>query len=79
MNPKHNFITRLIGLVVFSFFPYFSSNAQVVEKSQPASTNINQSGFPRILEDLSVAFKIKAPDAKKMQIDLGKLYDMTKD
>jgi len=79
MKLKRNFVTRLIGLIVFSLFPYFSSNAQVVEKSQPASTNINQSGFPRIFEDLSVAFKIKAPDAKKVQIDLGKLYDMTKD
>ena len=79
MKLKRNFILRLIGLIVFSFFPYFSLNAQVVEKTQPASTNINQSGFPRILEDLSVSFKIKAPDAKKVQIDLGKLYDMTKD
>jgi enterochelin esterase-like enzyme len=78
MQHIHNFITRLIGCIIFCMFPYLI-NAQSIDKSQPASTNISQTGFPRIMEDLSVAFKIKAPEAKKVQIDLGKLYDMTKD
>ena len=74
-----NFSFRLIILVAFCVSPCLWMNAQNPEKSQPASTNINQSGYPRIMEDLSVAFKIKALDAKKVQIDLGKLYDMTRD
>ncbi len=32
-----------------------------------------------MLQDHSVLFRIKAPDAQKVQIDLGKKYDMTKD
>lgn len=31
------------------------------------------------MEDLSVVFKLRAPNAQKVQIDLGKLYDMVKD
>lgn len=57
----------------------FASNAQMPEGAIPASTNINQNNCPCILPDLSVLFKVKAPNATKVQIDLGKLYDMEKD
>ena len=40
-------------------------------------TNINKAGYPRIHEDLSVSFRIVAPAAAKVQIDLcGVKYDM---
>lgn len=45
----------------------------------PASTNIRNSRYPQILPDKRVVFKTKAPDAKQLQIDLGKKYDMVKD
>jgi enterochelin esterase-like enzyme len=54
-------------------------NAQLIENSKPAATNISKTGCPCILEDLRVVFNVKAPEATKVQIDLGKLYDMTKD
>jgi enterochelin esterase-like enzyme len=38
------------------------------DESKPASTNIGNSGYPRIHSDLRVTFKLKAPDAKKVQI-----------
>ncbi len=79
MKNTQNTIARLIGLIAFCQFSYLNTNAQLVDNSQPASTSISQTGFPRIQEDLSVAFRIKAPEAKRVQIDLGKLYDMTKD
>jgi enterochelin esterase-like enzyme len=44
-----------------------------------ASTNVRSAKYPRVLEDHRVLFQIKAPDAQKVQIDLGKKYDMTKD
>lgn len=44
----------------------------------PAATNVDGAGFPKILPDLSVRFRINAPDAKKVQIDLGKKYDMVR-
>lgn len=44
----------------------------------PASTNVRGAKYPRILPDHRVLFRIKAPDAQKVQIDLGRKYDMIK-
>lgn len=54
------------------------SLAQVVENSIPAPTNINQNQCPCIMPDNSVVFRVNAPNAQKIQIDLGKKYDMVK-
>ncbi len=64
-----------------------SANAQggrpeitVPEGSVAPVTNINRRGYPRILEDNSVMFRIVAPDADNIQVDLcGKKYPMVKD
>jgi enterochelin esterase-like enzyme len=45
----------------------------------PASTNIPSAKYPQITSDHRVIFNVKAPDAKKLQIDLGKKYDLVKD
>lgn len=45
----------------------------------PASTNIPGAQYPQILPDNKVLFRIKAPDAHKVQVDLGKRYDMVKE
>ncbi|HYJ62367.1 MAG TPA: alpha/beta hydrolase-fold protein [Parafilimonas sp.] len=45
----------------------------------PASTNIRNAKYPQILPDNRVIFRIKAPDAQKVQIDLVRKYDMMKD
>jgi len=55
------------------------------DDSQAASTNVNNSAYPRIYPDLRVAFRLKAPDAKKVQVvgnfGLGKggPWDMQRD
>ena len=42
-------------------------------------TNINRSGYPRVLADNSVMFRVRAPQAQNVQIDLGGTkYDMTR-
>lgn len=70
----------LLGLCLsLSFSGIEYTNAQIAEKFQPATTNISKSGCPCILENLSVVFQIKAPEAQSVKIDLGKLYDMKKD
>jgi enterochelin esterase-like enzyme len=46
---------------------------------EPASTNIGSSKFPQILPDNSVLFRVKAPEAQKVQVDVVKKYDMVKD
>jgi enterochelin esterase-like enzyme len=56
-----------------STFPFYTSIGS------PASTNISGAAFPQILPDNRVIFRVKAPDAQKVQIDLVKKYDMIKD
>lgn len=48
-------------------------------KPMAATTNVAGSDFPRILPDLRVEFRVKAPEAVKLQVQLGKTYDMQKD
>ena len=45
----------------------------------PASTIVRGAKYPRILPDNRVLFRVKAPDARKVQVDLLKKYDMVKD
>ena len=53
--------------------------ANLPEGSKPAPTNISANQCPCILADLRVVFRVTAPEAGKVQIDLGKVYDMQKD
>jgi enterochelin esterase family protein len=49
------------------------------EDSYSPVTNINRNGYPRVLKDNSVMFRVNAPQAQLVQIDLGgKKYDMQK-
>ncbi len=47
--------------------------------SIPAPTNVRGAEYPRITPDLCVVFRIKAPDAQKVEFDLGKRYLAEKD
>jgi len=53
--------------------------AKLPEGSKAAPTNISSNQCPCILADLRVVFRVTAPEAGKVQIDLGKVYDMQKD
>lgn len=43
-----------------------------------APTNVRSAKYPRILPDNRVIFHVKAPEAQRVQIDLGKKYDLKK-
>ena len=45
----------------------------------PAPSNISQAGYPRILPDNKAVFQVRAPNAKSVQISVGRTYDMQKD
>ena len=45
----------------------------------PPSTNIGGAAYPRVTPDLRVIFRIKAPDAQKVEFNLGKRYAAQKD
>jgi len=76
---------KTIYLLLTVLLAQVAGNAQDIKRapqsvdSVRAATNIRSAKYPQILPDHRVVFRIKAPDAKKMQIDLGKKYDMVKD
>lgn len=41
--------------------------------------NVRNARYPRLLPDNRMEFKVMAPEAQKVQIDLGKKYDLTRD
>ncbi|MDH6304689.1 enterochelin esterase-like enzyme [Parabacteroides sp. PF5-5] len=43
-----------------------------------SALNVRRAEYPRILPDNRAEFKVKAPEAAKVQIDLGRKYDMIK-
>ena len=55
------------------------NNAQNADEGVPAPTNITNARYPRILNDNRVIFQVNAPQANKVQVDLGRIYDMEKD
>lgn len=76
MNRVKNFS---LSVVLLCFVIAQSTDAQVPEGAKAAPTNIRQDDCPCIFPDLRVLFKVNAPGAAKVQLDLGKLYDMQKD
>jgi enterochelin esterase-like enzyme len=50
-----------------------------IKTGVPAATNIRQAKYPLILPDHRVVFRVQAPDAKKIQVDLGRKYNMQRD
>jgi enterochelin esterase-like enzyme len=49
---------------------------QPADDSKPASSNVPGAEYPRVHSDLRVTFHLKAPEAQKVQVQLGKRYDM---
>jgi len=79
----HDFKVWKNGLYMFSQFLFKPTNPSSFTKYSvlgiPATSNIRNAKYPQILPDNRVIFKVKAPEAQKVQIDLGKKYDMVKD
>jgi len=79
----HEFKVWKNGLYMFSQLIFKPVDTATFSKypvvGAPASTNIRGADYPQILADNRVIFKTKAPDAQRVQIDLGKKYDMVKD
>ena len=76
---------RMIQVVVLATMICTQVSAQgfrresMPEESYSPVTNINRNGYPRVLKDNSVMFRVNAPQAQLVQIDLGgKKYDMQK-
>jgi len=79
----HDFHVWKNGLYMFSQFLFKPVDISTFSKftilGTPAATNVRSARYPQILPDNRVVFRIKAPDAKQVQIDLVRKYDMAKD
>ena len=79
----HDFKVWKNGLYMFSRFLFKPVDPSTFPKytvlGSPASTNVRSAKYPQILPDNRVIFRIKAPDAQKVQVDLVKKYDMARD
>jgi enterochelin esterase-like enzyme len=79
----HDFKVWKNGLYMFSQFLFKPVDTASFTKysllGTPASSNVRNASYPQVLPDHRVIFRIKAPEAHKVQIDLGKKYDMVKD
>ena len=79
----HDFKVWKNGLYMFSQFLFKPVDNSSVSKytilGTRAETNIRSAQYPQILPDNRVVFRVKAPEAQKVQVDLGKKYEMKKD
>ncbi|PZR28842.1 MAG: esterase [Citrobacter freundii] len=79
----HDFKVWKNGLYMFSQFLFKPVDRQKFNQytvlGAIPSTNTRSAKYPQIFPDGRVAFRVKAPDAKRVQIDLGKKYELAKD
>ena len=71
-------VKRVLLAAVIACVPVWS---QAPDEGQPASSNVMGAQYPRIHSDLSATFRLKAPEAQKVQVQVGadpKHYDLTK-
>jgi enterochelin esterase family protein len=61
-----------IALFLIAAYSGYSQNIRPV-------TNIGNNEYPQVTPDLRVIFRVNAPFARKVQINLGKMYDLTRD
>lgn len=78
----HDFKVWKNGLYMFSKLLFKPVDQSVFNNysllGTPASTNVRNAKFPQILPDSRAIFRIKAPEANLVQLDLGKKYEMVK-
>ncbi|HEY3405323.1 MAG TPA: alpha/beta hydrolase-fold protein, partial [Ohtaekwangia sp.] len=79
----HDFKVWKNGLYMFSqllFKPVHpESFSRYTVLGEAATTNVRSARYPRIIGGSRAVFRVKAPDASKVQLDLAKKYDMVKD
>jgi enterochelin esterase-like enzyme len=78
----HDFKVWKNGLYMFSQLLFKPADVAAFDKismaGTPAESNIRSAKYPQMLPDGRAVFRTKAPDVQKMQLDLGKKYDMVK-
>jgi enterochelin esterase-like enzyme len=78
----HDFVVWKNSLYMFSqllFKPVdVLAFGKISNAGRPAESNVRSARYPQILPDSKAVFRIKAPEAQKVQLDLVRKYDMVK-
>lgn len=74
---KRKFITLAL-FVVFNLSCLAQIN-DLYKDSEPAHTNVPGLEFPRVDSHSRIIFRVEAPEAQKVQVDILKVYDMVRD
>lgn len=72
-NSLYMFSQLLFKPVDTGSFPKINNTGRIAE------SNVRRAAYPKMLPDGRAVFRITAPDAKNVQLDLVKKYDMIKD
>lgn len=82
MPGVHDFNVWKTSLYLFSQLIFKPVNISNFNKysliGMPAASNVRRAKFPQIMPDGRAVFQVNAPQVQKMQLDLGKRYDMVK-
>jgi enterochelin esterase-like enzyme len=78
----HDFKVWKRNLYMFSQLLFKDIDVNAISKTvvyeRSAETNVRGARYPVILEDSRVVFRLKAPEAQSVKVDIGKKYDMVK-
>jgi enterochelin esterase-like enzyme len=78
----HDFKVWKRSLFMFSQLLFKDIDVDAISKTlvyeRSAETNVRGARYPVILEDSRVVFRLKAPEAQSVKVDIGKKYDMVK-
>lgn len=55
-----------------------AQSSEAFDNSKPAETNVPGGEYPRVDSENRAIFRVEAPDADNVQLDLGEVYDMEK-
>jgi len=78
----HDFAVWKNSLYMFSQLLFKPVDVTSFEKisnvGRPAESNVRSARYPQVLPDGKAVFRVKAPEAQKVQLDLVRKYDMVK-
>jgi enterochelin esterase-like enzyme len=84
-NDLYMYTQLLFKPVDISTFSKYSASSlgkpastDLYKDSKPAATNVPGVEFPRVDSQLRASFRVEAPAAQKVQLDLKQVYDMAK-
>lgn len=77
---KRSILVPVFAAVFAAALVSCSGNKQVgvLTKPTPATSNLPGKEYPKINPDLSVVFRVEAPEAQSVSVNVGKPYTMTK-